>query len=163
MALFTKNKNRAALFGKQTLYDICCTPEIEECCYPTDPLPRPPAPPPCLVCFFNRYYVVNGVNVGNPFTINIDTSMLPATIEVYFENISTDCDVIIGNITSDSYNPNISITTYSVDTISPGTAELAATIQLNTVIGAGTYTPSLFYSVCGDNYDLGINVQIDAV
>jgi hypothetical protein len=163
MALFTKNKNRAALFGKQTLYDKCCTPEVEECCYSTDPLPRPPAPPPCQACFIDRYYVVNGINVGNPITIVIDTSMLPTIIEVFFNNSNRSCDAIIGKITSDTPSPNISITTYGVDTISPGTAELAATIQLNTVLGPGTYTPYINYSICGDNYGLGIDIQIDAV
>ena len=160
MALFTKNKNRAALFGKQTLYDKCCTPEVEECCYSTDPLPRPPAP--CQACFIDRYYVVNGINVGNPITIVIDTSMLPTIIEVFFNNSNRSCDAIIGKITSASGNPNIGITTYSVDTISPGTAELAATIELNTVLGEGTYTPYTNYSICGDNYGLGIDIQIDA-
>jgi hypothetical protein len=165
MALFTKNKNRAALFGKQTLYDKCCTPEVEECCYLADPLPRPPAPPPCQECGFNliRNYIVNGVPFGNVDPIIIDTTDLPAIIEVLFSNGNRECDATFGKITSDSGNPNISITTFSVDAISPGTSELAATIQLNTVLGEGTYTPFLFYSLCGDNLSLGINIQINAV
>ena len=163
MALFSKNANRAALFKKQTLYDKCCTPEVEECCYFANLLPRPPAPPPCQTCVIDRYYIVNGINVGNPTTIVIDTSMLPTIIEVFFNNSGRSCDAIIGRITSASGNPNISITTYSVDAISPGTAELAATIELNTVLGEGTYTPFLEYSLCGDNYSLGIDIQINAV
>jgi hypothetical protein len=165
MALFTKNKNRAALFGKQTLYDKCCTPEVEECCYPTDPLPRPPAPPPCQECGFNlgRNYIVNGVSYGNVDPIIIDTTDLPAIIEVFFGNDNRECDATFGKFTSDTPSPNISITTYSPDTIAPGNVELVATIQLNTVLGPGTYTPYINYSICGDNYALGIDIQIDAV
>jgi hypothetical protein len=163
MALFTKNKNRAALFGKQTLYDKCCTPEVEECCYLSDPLPRPPAP--CQECGFNlgRNYIVNGVAYGNVDPIIIDTSMLPAIIEVLFSNGNRECDATFGKFTSDSGNPNISITTSSPDIIGPGNVELVATIQLNTVLGEGTYTPFLFYPLCGDSLSFGINIQIDAV
>jgi hypothetical protein len=126
-------------------------------------LPRPPAP--CQECGFNlsRNYIVNGVAYGNVDPIIIDTSMLPAIIEVLFSNGNRECDATFGKFTADSGNPNISITTNSPDIIGPGNVELVATIQLNTVLGEGTYTPFLFYPLCGDSLSLGINIQIDAV
>jgi len=166
MALFTKNKNRAALFGKQTLYDKCCTPEVEECCYLTaEPLPRPPAPPKCEECGFNigRNYIVNGRDFGNADPITIDISMLPAIIEVFFINNNEECNATFGKITSDPGNPSISISTYSPDIIEPETNELVATIQISDTILPGSYTPYLNYSLCGDNLALGINIVINDI
>lgn len=164
MAIFSKNANRAALFGKQKLFKACCTPEVEECCYSTDLVPVP-KPPPCQECGRSviRDYIVNGISVGNISPIVIDTSMLPTIIEVFFENGNLECDATFGKVTSDTPSPNINISTYSPDTIGPGAIELVATIQLNTALGEGTYTPYLNYSLCGDNYALGIDIQIDAV
>ena len=169
MGLFSKNANRAALFGKQKFLKVCCTPEVEECCYLTNPVPLPkqtrPVIPPCQACDIDiiRNYIVNGVSVGNASLIVIDTSMLPVIIEVFFENGNLDCDATFGKITSDSPNPNISILTYDPNIIEPEENVLVATIQLNTIIGEGIYTPYLNYSLCGDNYALGIDIQIDAV
>lgn len=165
MAIFSKNANRAALFGKQKLFKACCTPEVEECCYLTNPVPRPPAPP-CQECGGSviRDYIVNGISVGNITPIVIDTSMLPTIIEVFFENANRECDAIFGKITSETPTPNINIITSSPDNpIKPGESELVATIQLNTVLGDGNYIPFLFYNLCGDNYALSIDIQIDAV
>lgn len=163
MAIFSKNANRAALFGKQKLFKACCTPEVEECCYLTNPVPRPPKPS-CQECGGNitRNYIVNGRSYGDTTPIVIDTSMLPVTIEVYFTNNSKECDAIFGKITSETPTPNINIITSSPDTIKPGESELVATIQLNTVLGDGNYIPFLFYNLCGDNYALSIEIQINA-
>jgi hypothetical protein len=163
MAIFSKNANRAALFGKQKLFKACCTPEVEECCYLTNPVPRPPAPPdpPCQECGRNikARYLVN--NVEEDFPIVIDVSELPAVIEVFFENGNPECDATFGKITSDSGNPNISIITYSPDKIGPLDEELIATIQLNTILGIGNYSPSLFFNLCNDPSVLNVDIKIE--
>lgn len=163
MAIFTRNKNPKALLGNQKLFNICCDdPAPDPCCYSTE-APRPPTL--CQECGGSivRNYVVNGINVGNPILIVIDTSMLPAIIEVFFENTNRDCDATFGKITSDSPNLNINITTYSYGTIGPGMIELVATIQLNIGLVEGAYTPYLNYYLCGNLYSLGIDIQIDAL
>lgn len=160
MAIFSKNANRAALFGKQKLFKACCTPEVEECCYLTNPVPRPPAPP-CQECGrdIKARYLVN--NVEEDFPIVIDVSELPAVIEVFFENGNLECDATFGKITSDSGNPNISITTYSPEIIGPLDEELVATIQLNTILGPGSYSPSLLFNICGVNTFLNVDINIE--
>ena len=163
MAIFSKNANRAALFGKQKLFKACCTPEVEECCYLTNPVPRPPKPS-CQECgkSIEASFLVN----NTPYVfypILIDTSMLPAVIEVFFENANRECDANFGKITSETPTPNINIITSSPDTIKPGESELVATIQLNTVLGPGTYNPSLFYNLCNEPIVFVVEIIIEDI
>jgi hypothetical protein len=161
MAIFSKNANRAALFGKQKLFKACCTPEVEECCYLTNPVPRPPTPP-CQACNMDitySYLVNNNPIVFLPITI--DVTELPAVIEVFFGNNNRECDATIGKVTSDTPNPNINIITSSPDPLGPGENVLVATIQLNTVLGVGSYTPYINYPLCGESYALGVNIVIE--
>lgn len=165
MAIFSKNANRAALFGKQKLFKACCTPEVEECCYLTNPVPRRPAPPctgeECKKSF-SFYYLVNNGNYGSTNPINIYTSELPAVIEVFIKNDLNYCSTKYGKLTSETPNPNINITTYNIGTLEPGDSKLAATLQLNTVLGEGMYYPTLSFTLCDEmnsNLNIAINIQ----
>jgi len=161
MALFSHNKNRRALLGKQKLFGACCTPEVEECCYSTDQ-PRPE--PPCQECGLqmSRIIKVNGDIVGDPPTVTINTSALPATIEVSYANGNRDCsaDYTQQKFTADSNSPNIIWVLEDEPIIAPGGIALFGTIVLNNTLGPGSYTASIYYKLCGDNLVYTLNILI---
>jgi hypothetical protein len=84
MAIFSKNANRAALFGKQKLFKACCTPEVEECCYSTDPTPRP-------VCNCEPLFSIDfdGDNYPLPYSTPLVITSLPKSIDFIFENLDS--------------------------------------------------------------------------
>jgi hypothetical protein len=160
MAIFSKNANRAALFGKQKLYDKCCTSEVEECCYSTDPLPRPP----CQECGMNidKYMIIDGVEYefGTP-GLSFDISLLPFTIEVYFENTNPLCNANFQEkITGDTSEPNVTINTQGLSVIAPNSTELIATVNVTNGVIAGTYSFDIYYKICDDNYVITQSFEI---
>jgi hypothetical protein len=160
MALFTKNKNRAALFGKQTLYDKCCTPEVEECCYSADPLPRP-------ICNCESLFTLDfdGDSYTLPLIAPLVITSLPQTIDFVFENIDS-CPIELDKLScllSGPINyPGFTIDIVPDPTVVPGNTTLTIfSIEVDNTALDGSYEFDYSYeSDCGPKVSGTIQVDI---
>lgn len=157
MAIFSKNANRAALFGKQKLFKACCTPEVEECCYSTDPTPRP-------VCNCNNYETALNVNgVIQPTTAFLTLSAssdLPANIQINITNTDT-CPIDITNISLIGSSPyivaSLPITPF---VLAAGTSDDVFGFQLSELAGPGGYIIDYSYTICGFTTTLQLEIML---
>lgn len=161
MAIFSKNANRAALFGKQKLFKACCTPEIEECCYLTDPVPLPRPLCNCEPLFTLEF---DGDSYELPLISALVVSSTPATIEFVFENIDScpielsrlSC-ILSGVINYDGFTINV-----ISDTVVPGNTSLTIfSIEIDNTALDGSYEFDYQYNDdCGNNVNGSISVDI---
>jgi hypothetical protein len=160
MALFSKNANRAALFKKQTLYDKCCTPEVEECCYFANLLPRP-------ICNCEPLFTLE---LGrNSYTLPLITPLVitstPQTIYFIFENIDScpiELDKLGCQIASPIAVPGFTITIVSHPVVVPGNSSLTIySIEIDNTVLDGSYEFGYSYeSDCGPRVSGSIQVDI---
>lgn len=156
MAIFSKNANRAALFGKQKLFKACCTPEVEECCYSTDP--------PALACDCNNYETALNVNgVIQPTTAFLTLSAssdLPANIQINITNTDT-CPIDITNISLIGSSPYIvALLPITPFVLAAGTSADVFGFQLSGLAGPGGYIIDYSYTICGFTTTLQLEIML---
>jgi hypothetical protein len=160
MALFTKNKNRAALFGKQTLYEKCCTPEVEECCYSSDPLPRP-------ICNCEPLFTLelDGDSFELPLIAPLVITSTPQIIDFVFENIDScpiELDKLSCSLSGPINYPGFTIEKVMEPTVVPGNSSLTIySIEVDNTALDGSYEFNYGYRPdCGDQVSGIIQVEI---
>jgi len=160
MAIFSKNANRAALFGKQRLYDKCCTPEVEECCYSTNPLPRP-------ICNCEPLFTLefDGDSYTLPLIAGLVITSTPQTIDFVFENIdscSIELDKLSCILSGPINYPGFTINIVSEPVVVPGNSSLTIySIEVDNTALDGSYEFDYSYeSDCGPRVSGSIRVTI---
>ena len=161
MAIFSKNANRAALFGKQKLFKACCTPEVEECCYSTDPVPLPKPLCNCEPLFTLEF---DGDSYDLLSLASLVVSSTPATLEFVFENVDS-CPIELSRLSCILSGPiNYGGFTINVvpDTVVPGNTSLIIfSIEIDNTALDGSYDFNYQYNDdCGNNVNGTINVVI---
>jgi hypothetical protein len=160
MAIFSKNANRGALFGKQKLFKACCTPEVEECCYSTDPAPRP-------VCNCEPLFTLefNGDSYELPLISPLVISSTPETIDFIFENIDS-CPIELTKLSCSLSGPinynGFTINVVSNNTVVPGNTSLTIfSIEVDNTALDGSYEFDYSYeSDCANKVSGSIRVDI---
>jgi hypothetical protein len=160
MAIFSKNANRAALFGKQTLYDKCCTPEVEECCYFANLLPRP-------ICNCEPLFTLelDGDSYTLPLIAPLVITSTPQTIDFIFENIDScpiELDKLGCEIAGPINYPGFTINIVSDPVVVPGNSSLTIySIEVGNLALDGSYVFDYSYeSDCGPRVSGSIQVEI---
>ena len=150
MAIFSKNANRGALFGKQKLFKACCTPEVEECCYQSY------TPKPGEGCNCNILFTQNVNGTITPVTINFLTlsqsADLPIEIGFYVENLDS-CPIIISNIGAESTSPFFTFSfALNPFTLAANDNAFVFGLELSELAGPGSYTFDYYFDTdCGQS------------